>query len=100
MDNLDAIKEDWKERSVGINKSAKILTQSLDDFNDILDEHAETGDVEIVKDKWKIDIKKAFTVLKCHPAKISEYDERILASTSDGRTIEEGRKTSIAQIEK
>ena len=66
----------------------------------ILDEHAETGDVEIVKDKWNVDIKKAYTVLKSHLAKISEYDESILASTSSSRTIEEGCKKSIAQIEK
>lgn len=49
MENLDAIKDDWKERSVGINKSAKKITQSLDDFNDVKDDQAETGDVDTVK---------------------------------------------------
>ena len=46
------------------------------------------------------DIKTAYVVLKGHLAKISEYDKSILALTSDGRTIEEGRKKSIALIEK
>ena len=64
-----------------------MLAQSLHDFNDMLDEHAETGDVEISYDKWNGDIKKAYTVLKGHLAKIYEYDESILASTSDDRTI-------------
>ena len=72
----------------------------MDDFNDILDEHAETGATDIVKNKWNGDIKKRYRVLKGHLAKISENDEIILASTSDDRSIDEVRKKLNAQIEK
>lgn len=61
-ENLDAIMEDRKEKSVGINKSSKILTQSLDDFDNILDEHAGIGDVEIVKKQISLHYRKLTNV--------------------------------------
>ena len=100
MDSIDAIKDDQTEREKAIPKDLKTLSKELDNFNDVLDEYAEDGDVESVKTAWNTKIKSAYNVVKNHLGEIAEYDEDILQADSDGKKIDVERKKAISNIEK
>ena len=100
MENIDAIKDDWTEREKAIPKDLKTLSKELDNFNDILDEYAESGDIESVKNAWNNKIKSVYNVVKRHLEEIAEYDDDILQADSDGKKIDVERKKAISNIEK
>ena len=79
-------------REKAILKDLKILSKELDDFNDVLDEYAENGDIESVMTAWNTKIKSAYNVVKNHLGDITEYDEDILRADSDGKKIDAERK--------
>ena len=72
MENIDAIKDDWTEREKAIPKDLKTLSKELDNFNDVLDEYAENGDIESVKNSWNTKIKSVYNVVKRHLEEIAE----------------------------
>ena len=53
MDSFDAIKDAWTGWSVQSHKTSKKLTKCWVDCNDILDGHAELGEIENVKNPRK-----------------------------------------------
>ena len=100
MDSIDAIKDDWTVREKAIPKDSKILSKELDNFNDVLDEYAENGDIESVKTAWNTKIKTAYNVVKCHLEEITDYDDDTLQADSDGKKIDIERKKATSNIEK
>ena len=100
MDSIDAIKDDWTQREKAIPKDLKTLSKELDEFNDVLDEYAENGDIDSVKIAWNTKIKSAYNVVKKHLGEIAEYDDDILQDDSDGKKIDLERKKAISNIEK
>ena len=100
MDSIDAIKDDWTQREKAIPKDLKTLSKELDEFNDVLDEYAENGDIDSVKIAWNTKIKSAYNVVKKHLGEIAEYDEDILQEDSDGKKIDLERKKAMSNIEK
>ena len=64
MDSIDAIKDDWTVREKAIPKDLKTLSKELDNFNDVLDEYAENGDIESVKTAWNTKIRSAYNKVK------------------------------------
>ena len=70
MDLLDLIRKDWKKRSDGFRRTEKVLLKSLDDFNDVIDEFTETGDVELSRINGAMTLRQ----LICAEGSYSKYN--------------------------